>query len=79
MLDFAHAFAKAKLHVWKFDMATAPIGTGGLTRRYAVPIQQRGSVLKLKESYPRYKNPGLGGGCRVTPCEVPSNVIERVG
>ena len=67
MLDFGHAFAIFELLVWEFDMATAPIGTGGLTRRYAVPTQQRGSVLKLKELHPRYKNPGLGDGRRVIP------------
>ena len=50
MLDFTSAFARSKLTVWQFDMATSPIGNGDLTRRYDVPIQQRGLDLDKIES-----------------------------
>ena len=43
-LDFVRAFAKSEFRIRKFEMVTAPIGTGGLVRRY-VPIQQRGFVV----------------------------------
>ena len=44
-MDFARAFAKSKFYIRKLEMVTAPIGTGGLARRYAIPIQQRGLVV----------------------------------
>ena len=45
VLDLAHAFAILQFRARKLNMVTAPIGTGGLTRRYAVPIQQRGLTV----------------------------------
>ena len=42
MLDCARASAIVKSLVFNLDMATSLIGTGDLTRRYDVPIQQRG-------------------------------------
>ena len=45
VLDLTHAFAIVQFRARKLNMVTAPIGAGGLTRRYAVPIQQRGLAV----------------------------------
>ena len=45
VLDFPHAIEISKARVCNLDMATAPVGAGGLKRRYAVRIQLRGLAV----------------------------------
>ena len=45
VLDFSRAFAIMEFHTCNLNMATAPIGAGDLTSRYAVPIQQSGLAI----------------------------------